>query len=90
VSGERVLDVGCGTGNAALLAAQAGAGVVGVDPAARLLSVARERAEAAGVSADFVPGTAESLPFPDASFGAASRFSGSSSRPSLNVRSARC
>ena len=71
VSGERVLDVGCGTGNAALLAAQAGAGVVGVDPAARLLSVARERAEAAGVSADFVPGTAESLPFPDASFDAA-------------------
>jgi SAM-dependent methyltransferase len=71
VPGERVLDVGCGTGNAALLAAQTGADVVGVDPAVRLLSVARERAEAAGVSADFVPGTAESLPFPDASFDAA-------------------
>src|SRR4030081_3667798 len=33
--GERVVDVGCGTGNAALLAALRGAHVTGVDPAAR-------------------------------------------------------
>jgi len=31
--GERVVDVGCGTGNAALLAAARGARVTGVDPA---------------------------------------------------------
>jgi 2-polyprenyl-3-methyl-5-hydroxy-6-metoxy-1,4-benzoquinol methylase len=44
--GERVVDVGCGTGNAALLAAARGARVTGVDPAARLLEVAREQAAA--------------------------------------------
>jgi hypothetical protein len=42
--GDRVLDVGCGTGNAALLAAQRGALVTGVDPAERLLEVARAQA----------------------------------------------
>jgi len=44
--GERVLDLGCGTGNAALLAARAGTTVTGVDPAARLLKVAQDRAAA--------------------------------------------
>ena len=66
--GERVLDVGCGTGNAALLAARAGAEAVGVDPAERLVSVARARASADGLEARFVAGQAESLPFDDASF----------------------
>ncbi|HKN93646.1 MAG TPA: class I SAM-dependent methyltransferase, partial [Thermoleophilaceae bacterium] len=32
-AGERVVDVGCGTGNAALIAAERGARVTGVDPA---------------------------------------------------------
>jgi SAM-dependent methyltransferase len=41
---ERVLDLGCGTGNAALLAAARGATVIGVDPAPRLLDVGRARA----------------------------------------------
>lgn len=45
-AGERVADVGCGTGNAALLAAARGARVTGVDPAPRLLEVAREQAAA--------------------------------------------
>src|SRR4051794_5019996 len=68
VPGERLLDVGCGTGNAALLAARAGADVVGVDPATRLLAVARERAAASGVDAEFVEGRAEALPFADGYF----------------------
>src|SRR5690242_14399728 len=49
--GERVLDVSCGTGNAAIVAARAGAVVTGVDPAARLLGIARGRAEAEGLEA---------------------------------------
>jgi SAM-dependent methyltransferase len=65
--GERVLDLGCGTGNAALLAAAAGAEVTGVDPAARLLGVARERAAGDGLSAEFRQGDAASIPAGDAS-----------------------
>ncbi|MDQ6817834.1 MAG: class I SAM-dependent methyltransferase [Actinomycetota bacterium] len=40
-SGEHVVDVGCGTGNASLLAAARGAQVTGVDPSERLIEVAR-------------------------------------------------
>lgn len=65
--GERVVDVGCGTGNAALLAAAKGAHVIGVDPAARLLEVAREQAAARRVDATFVHGEATALPLDDAS-----------------------
>src|SRR5436305_8704641 len=64
-AGDRVVDVGCGTGNAALLAAARGARVTGVDPAARLLEVARERAAGAGLEAEFVDGDAASLPVGD-------------------------
>jgi SAM-dependent methyltransferase len=63
--GESVVDVGCGTGNAALLAAALGARVTGVDPAARLLEVARERAAAEGVDTTFVAGDAAAIPLED-------------------------
>lgn len=63
--GERVVDVGCGTGNAALLAAARGARVTGVDPAARLLEVAREQAATDGVGAEFVGGDVVSIPLAD-------------------------
>ena len=66
--GERVLDVSCGTGNAAIVAARAGALVTGVDPAARLLGIARARAEAEGLEARFVQGDFHGLDFEDASF----------------------
>lgn len=65
--GERVLDVGCGTGNAALLAVDHGADVTGIDPAARLLEVARARAASEGKLATFEPGHAASLPVADGS-----------------------
>jgi SAM-dependent methyltransferase len=63
--GERVVDVGCGTGNAALLAAAQGASVIGVDPAPRLIEVARSAAS--GLDAEFVEGEAAALPLEDAS-----------------------
>jgi SAM-dependent methyltransferase len=67
--GERVLDVACGTGNAALLAAAAGADVTGLDAASRLIDVARARAASgAGAAATFVVGDALALPFDDGAF----------------------
>jgi SAM-dependent methyltransferase len=60
--GETVVDVGCGTGNAALLAAEAGAQVIGVDPAERLIQVAAAEAERRGLDAEFVVGEAASMP----------------------------
>ena len=64
--GERVLDLGCGTGNAALLAAERGAIVTGVDPSQRLLDVAHERAKAANVDVSFRAGKAEATGLTDA------------------------
>jgi SAM-dependent methyltransferase len=66
-AGERVLDLGCGTGNAAIAAARRGASVTGVDPAERLLGVARERAAAEGLDATFLAGEAARLPLADGS-----------------------
>jgi SAM-dependent methyltransferase len=63
--GERVVDVGCGTGNAALLAAERGASAIGVDPSERLLEVARADAAARGLDATFVAGEATALPLAD-------------------------
>jgi ubiquinone/menaquinone biosynthesis C-methylase UbiE len=60
--GETVIDVGCGTGNAALLAAEAGAQTLGIDPAERLVAVAAATAEERGLDAEFVVGEAASLP----------------------------
>ncbi len=64
-AGQRVLDLGCGTGNAALVAARTGAEVIGVDPATRLLEVARARADADGLSVTFELGNAGAIPLPD-------------------------
>ena len=64
-AGEHVVDVGCGTGNAALLAAERGARVTGIDPAPRLLEVARAAAAARGLDATFALGDAAALPLED-------------------------
>lgn len=66
--GMRVLDVACGSGNAALHAARAGAEVVGVDFASNLVAQARVRAAREGLKAQFDVGDAEELPYADASF----------------------
>ena len=65
---ERVLDIACGTGNAALAAARFRAKVTGIDQAPRLIEVARRRAQDEGLDATFEVGDAEKLDLPDGSF----------------------
>lgn len=62
------LDVGCGTGFFSLLLAGLGHRATGIDVAAAMLERARDKAVAAGLTADFRSADAEMLPFPDASF----------------------
>ncbi len=63
-AGERVLDLGTGTGNAALAAARRGSCVTGVDSAPRLLEVARSRAAAEELEIGFVAGDLLEPPLP--------------------------
>src|SRR5262249_31477473 len=66
--GDEVLDVGCGAGHAAELAARAGAHVTGIDLSPRLIGVAEARAEAGGLHIHYSVGDAENLDFPAANF----------------------
>ena len=66
--GDRVLDVGCGTGNAALAAASRGAHVTAVDASEGLVELTRERAAAAGAVVEAVVAEAAALPFADGDF----------------------
>lgn len=63
------LDVGTGTGDLAVAAAEQGSRMVGVDVAMRWLVVARRRAELSGVDVQFICCNAEYLPFSDRAFG---------------------
>ena len=63
-----VLDVGTGTGRAALLLARTGAQVTGVDASREMLAVAERRAADTGAVIRFVTGDAHALDFPDRSF----------------------
>jgi SAM-dependent methyltransferase len=65
--GECLVDIGCGTGNASLLAAERGARVTGIDPWQRLLGVATERASERKLEIGFQQGGVEKLPLPNAS-----------------------
>lgn len=67
-SGQRVLDVGCGTGVVAVTAARAGAQVRGLDLTPALLERARENAALANAAIEFVEGDVEDMPFADAEF----------------------
>ncbi|HEX5062558.1 MAG TPA: class I SAM-dependent methyltransferase, partial [Kofleriaceae bacterium] len=67
-AGQRVLDVGCGTGVVALAAARTGAHVTGLDLTPELIVRARENAALAGAEINWHEGDAEALPFGDASF----------------------
>ena len=67
-AGQAVLDVGCGTGVAALTAARAGANVRGLDLSPALLDHARKHAALAGVEIDYREGDAEALPYERSTF----------------------
>jgi ubiquinone/menaquinone biosynthesis C-methylase UbiE len=69
-AGERVLDVGCGTGTLAVAAARQAPGVrvTGLDADASILSRARRKAARERVEIGFDEGTATALPYADASF----------------------
>jgi SAM-dependent methyltransferase len=64
-AGDLVIDVACGTGNAALVAAARRARVIGIDGAPRLLEVARERATAEGAQVEWRQGDLLALPAAD-------------------------
>ena len=64
-AGDRVVDVAAGTGNAALLAAERGAEVVGVDFEPSLLRVAEERAVDLGLRVRWETADVTTLPVPD-------------------------
>lgn len=67
-TGQRVLDVACGTGVVALTAARLGARVTGLDLTPELLERAYENSRLAGVDIDWHEGDAEKLPFDAATF----------------------
>ncbi|HUC27492.1 MAG TPA: class I SAM-dependent methyltransferase [Streptosporangiaceae bacterium] len=70
--GVQVLDIACGSGFAAQLAARRGAEVAGLDAAEALVAIARARTP----SGDFRVGDMFSLPFADDSFDVATSFNG--------------
>lgn len=70
VAGRRVLDVGTGTGRAAIALARRGAVVTGVDASAEMLEVAARRARESGAAVTFARGDAHRLEFGDRSFDA--------------------
>lgn len=62
-AGQRVLDVGAGSGNAAIPAAVAGASVIASDLTPELFDAGRKAAADRGVHLEWVEGDAEALPF---------------------------
>jgi len=66
--GMKWLDLACGTGAAAELAAEKGAAVTGVDLAPALIETAEERARERNLDIDYRVGDCENLEFEDGSF----------------------
>jgi len=68
--GQRILDIGCGTGSLVALIAERHpeAEIVGLDPDPRALARARRKCDRAGATVALDLGYADALPYPDASF----------------------
>src|SRR3954468_10874529 len=86
--GTRFLDVGCGSGQLALIAARAGAKVTGCDIATNWIQKARDRAASEGLEITFEEGDAESLPYGDGQFDVVASLIGAmfAPRPELVAR----
>lgn len=85
--GTRYLDVGCGAGVAAQLAAARGALVCGVDAAETMIAIARESIP----DGEFHVGDLEALPFADAAFDVVAGFNAFqyAANPTVALREAR-
>jgi ubiquinone/menaquinone biosynthesis C-methylase UbiE len=68
--GQRVLDLGCGTGATTLAAKRAcpGIEIVGLDPDPKALARAHRKAGRAGLAIELREGFGDALPFPEGSF----------------------
>jgi ubiquinone/menaquinone biosynthesis C-methylase UbiE len=69
--GDKILDVGCGTGNLTLTAkkyAGSSGSANGIDASPEMIEVARENAKRSGIEALFELGLIEKMPYPEASF----------------------
>jgi ubiquinone/menaquinone biosynthesis C-methylase UbiE len=69
-AGQRVLDIGCGTGTLAVLLKQRRpqAEIVGLDPDPKALARARRKAQRSAVQVQFNRGFSDALDFPECSF----------------------
>jgi ubiquinone/menaquinone biosynthesis C-methylase UbiE len=69
-SAQRVLEIGCGTGNLALLVKRMRPQleIVGLDPDSKALARANRKARRAGLALELDRGFADELPYPDAGF----------------------
>ena len=73
-AGERLLDVGCGTGYVAALYASGGALVTAVDLAERSVELTKKRLAYRGLKANVELANAEHLPFEDGRFDVATSY----------------
>ena len=83
--GASLLDVACGSGQLALVAARRGVKVTGVDFAVNSIRAAQERAQAEALPAQFDEGDAEALPYADASFDVVASLFGAMFAPRPDV-----
>jgi len=74
--GSSLLDIACGSGQLALIAARDGVNATGIDIAENLIERARERARVEGLSARFYEADAEDLPFTNATFNVVTSVAG--------------
>lgn len=73
-AGERLLDIGCGTGYVAALYASGGADVTAVDIADRSVELTRKRLAWKGLHGTVLTANAEDLPFSEGSFDVVTSF----------------